>query len=1064
VDKRLVDVNSEGVLVGLAAGDTEIVAQWNGLRRSAPLRVVALPLPAPEMFGIPRSWTRVGSLYRFLPAVTKLNGGLVHLETNATGAEIDPSSGALTWRPQETGEYRFKITATNLEATQTFFEFTVHVEPRIEIAIDEILADPPPGIAGDANRDGIRDGSEDEFVELVNLGDHPVLMEGWSLSDDDVSMGSRFRFPTGVMLKPGERLVLFGGGTPRDIQGQVFIDDGRIGNGLTNSNERVLLIDPSIMDTIAMAEYVVKGDMDQSLVREGDGWIGHMEPPGLDSYSPGAIRRIEETPLEVVQDSIIALEEIVVEEESDYQEANTDTTISRPRPTGIRISELMANPASGAQGDTNGDGRRDTYEDEFVEFWNASTDTAFLEGWHIGDDDTNFGRYFAFPDSTMVLPGGFLTLFGGGEPMGVPGNTLVDDGRIGDGLSNSGDRLLVLSHDGMDTLDSVSYVMGKPGVSWVRLSNGDLVPHNQLPFHGTSTPGLPSMEMIEISLVPNRLVLQVGDEGSMSAIVRYSDGVEESNNHGVQWWVSDTTLVVMSVPGEVLTMERGIVEVMAGFGEHVSNTVQVEVIKEPDLQEENVELSVVSKDSIEVSLPEDWTETSSYTGEDDPEMADLAVDSAVVNLPPKFTSTPNTEAFEGLRYSYEVSVEDPDDDTLNLSLLFAPGWIGVAGHLLSGIPRKEDIGEERITIAASDGTEQATQSFRLQVQSQDTIYATSPDTTAQVGLTWRYHLNVRPNLDVQVDGGPHYREHLGAVVWRPAIEDMGHRLVSISVSGIGPEDRVTSFQVSVREGPLLQVSEILIDPPVDVDGDGTVDKYADQFLELANRGKDGLDLSGWTLGDDDGHPFEFPANTFLPSGARIVLTGDGEGDARTGWYSAGGKIGNGLAASDRILLISPFGPDTVISVSYSGGNIQASLVPDPRRPGKWQSHASLTGVAISPGLSLQEFIKADTLTEADLFLGDDVEELDLHGEPPFPNPFSGFTKIALDEGSKGSVRVFNVLGQMVRDLSRDIGSTGASHLVWDGRDNLGRRVGSGVYLIQLNGPAKMRTMRVVFMR
>lgn len=39
------------------------------------------------------------------------------------------------------------------------------------LIINELLIDPPPGLAGDANGDGVRNGGQDEFIELVNTAD-----------------------------------------------------------------------------------------------------------------------------------------------------------------------------------------------------------------------------------------------------------------------------------------------------------------------------------------------------------------------------------------------------------------------------------------------------------------------------------------------------------------------------------------------------------------------------------------------------------------------------------------------------------------------------------------------------------------------------------------------------------------------------------------------------------------------------------------------------------------------------------------------------------------------------
>ena len=59
---------------------------------------------------------------------------------------------------------------------------TCLVEPELpskQIMINEILADPAPDLTGDANGDGERHATEDEFIELVSLSAQPVDLTGW---------------------------------------------------------------------------------------------------------------------------------------------------------------------------------------------------------------------------------------------------------------------------------------------------------------------------------------------------------------------------------------------------------------------------------------------------------------------------------------------------------------------------------------------------------------------------------------------------------------------------------------------------------------------------------------------------------------------------------------------------------------------------------------------------------------------------------------------------------------------------------------------------------------------
>lgn len=87
----------------------------------------------------------------------------------------------------------------------------------------------------------------------------------------------------------------------------------------------------------------------------------------------------------------------------------------------------------------------------------------------------------------------------------------------------------------------------------------------------------------------------------------------------------------------------------------------------------------------------------------------------------------------------------------------------------------------------------------------------------------------------------------------------------------------------------------------------------------------------------------------------------------------------------------------------------------------------------------------------------DVQSLDLKPrdfglDQNYPNPFNPSTQIAyrLPEDSNVRLVVFNILGQQVRTLVNGRVSAGAFSIAWDGRDEAGRQVASGVYLYRLD--------------
>jgi hypothetical protein len=84
----------------------------------------------------------------------------------------------------------------------------------------------------------------------------------------------------------------------------------------------------------------------------------------------------------------------------------------------------------------------------------------------------------------------------------------------------------------------------------------------------------------------------------------------------------------------------------------------------------------------------------------------------------------------------------------------------------------------------------------------------------------------------------------------------------------------------------------------------------------------------------------------------------------------------------------------------------------------------------------------------------------------YPNPFNPETEIHFDLPVTSVVKleIYNMLGQRVRELHNGLKPAGGYGVVWDGRDDSGREVGSGVYLYQLTTDRYSATRKMLLVR
>ena len=317
-----------------------------------------------------------------------------------------------------------------------------------KLLISEVLAYP----AGVSEPEG-------EWIELYNAGEWTVCLEGLRLGDEETPGGGEgmYSFPQGECILPGETSLiavqadlfqsLYGFMPQYEITNTNLLvpdlvkdPDWASGNlSLSNSGDEVLLIglDEVLLDSLSW------GSSDWAFVP--------------DAAAPGQGVSLERYPAD--QDHDQAADWRLQAQPAPGGVASTPTPITTlepvtPSPTllptgdgsALVLNELHADPDA-ALGDANGDGQVDPVEDEFIEIVNSGLGPINLSGWRL---EVGFNLLVhRFPENTWLAAGSAIVVFGGGEPLGEFGGSLVQTASTGGlELMNTGDILTLKRLDG----------------------------------------------------------------------------------------------------------------------------------------------------------------------------------------------------------------------------------------------------------------------------------------------------------------------------------------------------------------------------------------------------------------------------------------------------------------------------------------------------------------------------------------------------------------------------------------------------------------------------------------
>jgi hypothetical protein len=118
--------------------------------------------------------------------------------------------------------------------------------------------------------------------------------------------------------------------------------------------------------------------------------------------------------------------------------------------------------------------------------------------------------------------------------------------------------------------------------------------------------------------------------------------------------------------------------------------------------------------------------------------------------------------------------------------------------------------------------------------------------------------------------------------------------------------------------------------------------------------------------------------------------------------------------------------------------------------------------------------RAAPVVMATASLGLDLSDVRAEGIPQavnrlgaaVPNPFNPQTRIEYELAATGptSLRIFDATGRLVRTLAEGLRPAGTHVAIWDGRNDAGRVLASGVYFCRLEAPGFLTTRKLMLLK
>ncbi|MXX47950.1 MAG: lamin tail domain-containing protein [Chloroflexi bacterium] len=271
-----------------------------------------------------------------------------------------------------------------------------------------------------------------EWFELTNSSNLPIPLDDWSIADNTSS-----DLLDGVIVPPNSSIAI-GASELAGPEVVVAVTDGRIGNGLANSGDRLRLIDAAgeIVSAISWGDdrsydAITAPDQEESVQRASPD-----EPPFVGKPSPGLLNPSPPAaPAPSAPDAQPPLTRRLSGADP-MQPAQSESSPNEVLPEAelrLRITEILPAPLPG--------------EPEWVEIHNPTDQSINLSGWSIGDNS----RHTELQGELGA--GAYLVV--ATKSLEIEADTIIVD-RIGNGLNNDADTISVFAPDGRPVYE-VSY-------------------------------------------------------------------------------------------------------------------------------------------------------------------------------------------------------------------------------------------------------------------------------------------------------------------------------------------------------------------------------------------------------------------------------------------------------------------------------------------------------------------------------------------------------------------------------------------------------------------------------